>query len=312
MPVAIPASVAHVFDRVLAEDPDREALVTRTARCTYAELDRLADRAAHALAGLGVGPGDRIGASLPNEIDVVAAFHGAMRLGAVWVGVNRAFAPPEKAFILDDAGASLFLVDEPVPGVAPRTVLLDEWQAAMTAADEGPRRAAVDPLAPAGIAYTSGTTGHPKGAVHSQRNLLVPGAVLVESRGYGPDLRKGDCLPLTILNMMVLTTLLVAQAGGTCIVMDRLDPEGVADWIRDHRVTTWNGPPALLHGLATNDAVRPEDLAGLDEVWTGGADCPAAIQQQFEAKFGHPVLATYGLSEAPTVVTIDPRGGPHV
>ena len=73
----------------------------------------------------------------------------------------------------------------------------------------------VDPYAPAGIAYTSGTTGHPKGAVHSQWNLLVPGAVLVETRGYGPDLRKGDCLPLTILNMMVLTTLLVAQAGGT-------------------------------------------------------------------------------------------------
>ena len=312
MPGAVPKSIAQVLDRVLAEDPDREALVTRSSRLTYADLDRLADRAAHALAGLGVAAGDRVGASLPNEVDVVAAFHGAMRLGAVWVGVNRAFAPPEKAFILEDSGASILLAEEAVPGLSQRLVLLDEWQAALKEASEEPRRTAVDPHAPAGIAYTSGTTGHPKGAVHSQWNLLVPGAVLVESRGYGPDLRKGDCLPLTILNMVVLTTLLVAQAGGTCIVMDRLDPEGVAEWIRAERVTTWNGPPALLHGLATSDAVAAADLASLDEVWTGGADCPAAIQQAFRDKFGQEVLATYGLSEAPTVVTIDPRGGPHV
>ncbi len=312
MPVSVPRSVAQVFERALEEDPDREALVTRSQRLTYAELDALADRAAGALAGLGVSSGDRVGASLPNDVDVVAAFHGAMRLGAIWVGINRALAPPEKAFMLDDAGASLFLCDEAVPGVSPRTVTVEEWRAAVANAHGDHVRPRIDPFAPAGIAYTSGTTGHPKGAVHSQWNLLVPGAALVDSRGYGPDLRKGDCLPLTILNMVVLTTLLVAEAGGTCIVMDRIDPEGVAEWIRSERVTTWNGPPALLHGLATNDAVAPGDLASVDEVWTGGADCPAAIQSMFEAKFGHSVLATYGLSEAPTVVTIDPRGGPHV
>src|SRR4030095_2830979 len=99
----------------------------------------------------------------------------------------------------------------------------------------GPRGGAVGaapaPSAPAGIAYTSGTTGHPKGAVHSQHNLLLPGAALVASRGYGPELRKGDCFPLTILNLQVLTTLLVGQAGGTTILMDRIDAEGVAEWI---------------------------------------------------------------------------------
>jgi len=307
-----PASVARVFDLVLAEDPGREALVTRTRRLSYAELDALADRAAHALRGLGVGPGDRVAASLPNEADVVVAFHGTMRLGAVWVGVNRALAPPEKAFMLADCGASVFLCDDDVPGVDVRTITVSEWQGAVAAAPDSALGIDVDPFAPAGIAYTSGTTGHPKGAVHSQWNLLLPGAVLVETRGYGPDLRKGDCLPLTILNMMVLTTLLVAQAGGCSIVMDRIDPEGVAAWVRNERVTTWNGPPALLHGLATNDAVAAADLATLDEVWTGGADCPEAIRSAFEAKFGQPVLATYGLSEAPTVVAIDPRDGRHV
>src|SRR5437899_2881607 len=98
-----PASIAHVFERALAEGADREALVTRSQRLTYRELDALADRAARALLGFGVRPGDRVAASLPNEVDIVAAFHGAMRIGAVWVGVNRALAWPEKAYILGDS-----------------------------------------------------------------------------------------------------------------------------------------------------------------------------------------------------------------
>lgn len=314
---AIPASVERVFDRALAEDPGREALVTRSGRLTYSQFDALANRAAHALRAMGVSQGDRVAACLPNDLDVVAAFHGAMRLGAIWVGINRVLAPPERAYILDDSGASLYLTesvnaDNRNAVVSVHRIGVGEWREALRAADEEPVGVDIDPHAPAGIAYTSGTTGRPKGAAHSQYGLLTPGAVLVASRGYGSDLRKGDCLPLTILNMLVLTTLLVAQAGGTCVVMDRLDPEGVAEWIRDERVTTWNGPPALLHGLASNHAVTPADLASLDEVWTGGADCPESIRTAFETKFGQQVLATYGLTEAPTVVSIDPREGPHV
>ena len=95
--------------------------------------------------------------------------------------------------------------------------------------------------------------------------------------------------------------------------MDRLDAEGVAEWIRTEQVTTWNGPPALLHSLATNDAVAADPISPRsNEVWTGGADCPETIRSMFEAKFGLPVLATYGLSEAPTVVAIDGRDGQHV
>lgn len=312
MQPAVPASVAQVFDRALAEDRDREALVTRSRRLTYGQLDRLANQAAHALKAMGVGPGDRVAASWPNEADVVVAFHGAMRLGAVWVGVNRALAAPEKQYLVDDSEASLLLTDEALPGAAVPLVTTAEWQAAVSAASAEPAGVAVDPHAPAGIAYTSGTTGHPKGAVHSQWNLLLPGAMLVTTRGYDASLRKGDCFPFTVLNMAVLTTLLASQAGGCSVVMDRIDAEGVAEWIRTERVTTWNGPPALLHSLATNDAVAASDLSTLNEVWTGGGDCPEAIRSMFETKFGLPVLATYGLSEAPTVVSIDPIGGPHV
>lgn len=305
----MPTTVARVLDRALADDPDREALLARDGRLTYAELDRLADRAAHAWRAHGVEPGDRVAVSLPNETSIVVAFHGAMRLGAIWVGVNRNLAPPEKRWLLADSRASVLLTDDPLEAAGTRVVDLDGWRAAIEAADDGPLGVDVDPHAPAGIAYTSGTTGRPKGAVHSQHGLLLPGAVLVETRGYGPELRKGDCFPFTILNLAVLTTLLVSQAGGTCVLMDRIDAEGVAEWIRRERVTTWNGPPALLHTLAHAEEIDVAALASLDEVWTGGADCPEVIRSAFRSRFGLPVLATYGLTEAPSVVAIDDRGG---
>lgn len=306
-----PPSIPRVLDDALASDAGHPALVTRTGTLTYAELDAAADRAAVAWWDLGVRPGDRVAASLPNDTPVVVAFHGAMRIGAIWLGINRALAPPEQRFQLDDTGASVLLSDTPPDDIEAIAVPTDDWGEMVRTADGDAPDVEIDPDAPAGIAYTSGTTGRPKGALHSQRGLLTPGAVLVESRGYDRTLRKGDCFPFTILNMAVLTTLLVSQAGGTSILMDRIDAEGVAEWIRDHDVNVWNGPPALLHSLAEFDTVAPDDLASLREVWTGGADCPEVIRSAFHEKFGHQVLATYGLSEAPTVVAIDPVGGPH-
>lgn len=306
-----PIAVVDVFAGALADRPDHEALVTRSTRLTYAELDDACARAAGALRDLGVSAGDRVAASLPNEAEIVLAFHGAMRLGAVWVGINQALAPPEKQFLLEDAGAALLLSDDEAE-FGGRRVGADELRAAIDGASPVRDLRPVDPDIPAALAYTSGTTGRPKGAIHSQRNLLLPGRVLVETRGWDHTLRKGDCLPLTIVNMIVLTTLLAAQAQGTCVVMDQLFAEGVADWIERERVTVWNGPPALLHSLVTSDEVRPEALASLDEVWSGGSDLPEALRERFAATFDKPLIGTYGLSEAPTVVSIDPPGGDHV
>ena len=293
--LAMAETIARVLDRPLAQRPEAEAVVGRSGRLTYRELDAAADRAAGALASLGLETGDHVAVSLPNDLDVVVAFHGAMRLGLVWIGLNTALAAPEKAHIVADSNAR-FVLDDTV-----------DWTGAMNAAAPIPA-VDVDPHAPAGIAYTSGTTGLPRGVVHSQHNLLLPGEVLVKTRGYDETLRKGDCLPLTILNLMVLTTLLTAQAGGCCVVMDRRDGDGVLDWIRDEYVTVWNGVPTQLFDLARKHADRRADMATLTEVWSGGGDCSDALRTEFEEAFGLPVRATYGLTEAPTVVAIDPPG----
>src|SRR5262245_8885004 len=312
MATRVPTSIASVLDDALQRDPDHEAIVARSGRLSYAQLDRRANQSARALAELGVEPRDRVAVSLPNDLDIVSAFHGAMRLGAIWVGINRALAPPEVEYILRDTSASLAIVDDDIVDPPQDRVARHAWVALVDGQDGAAIRNDIDALAPAAIAYTSGTTGRPKGVVHSQHSLLVPGAATVASRQYGPDLRKGDCLPLTILNLLALTTLLVAQAGGTCVIMDRIDADGVAAWIREEQITAWNGVPAILYDMVHGSTVTPSDLASLDDLWSGGADCPESLRSAFAAKFDVPLRTTYGLTEAPSLVAIDPRGGGHV
>jgi acyl-CoA synthetase (AMP-forming)/AMP-acid ligase II len=298
------ATIAHVLDAPLAARPDEPAVVARSGSLTYRQLHAEADAAAAALWARGVRPGDRVAACLPNDLDVVTAFHGTQRIGAVWVGIGEALTEVEQRALADDCAATVVLAG-PQCKLADSTVVTSgAWSDLRTNAPSAPT-IDTDPGAPAGIAYTSGTTGRPKGIVHSQHNLLLPGAVLVSSRGWGPSLRKGDCLPLTILNMLVLSTLLTAQAGGCCVVMDRRDAEGVAEWVAREQVGVWNGAPAQLYDLARRTEL---DLSSLTEIWCGGGDCSDQLRAAFHSAHGQHLRATYGLTEAPTVVSIDPVG----
>ena len=296
-------SLARVLDRALARDPEAPAVQAASGIWSYAELDEQANRAAGALWSLGVRPGHRVAACLPNDLDIVAAFHGAQRIGAVWTGIGEALAAGEQEDLVDLVGATVVLGGARC--AVGSAVGLDRWRTLLGRAEPAPG-VDVDPDAPAGIGFTSGTSGRPKAVVHSGRNLLLPGAALVATRGWGPELRKGDSFPFTILNLMVLSTLLTAQAGGCAVVMDRRDVNGVADWIAAARVTVWNGAPAQLYDLARRPGAG---LGSLREVWSGGSDTPDALRRAFADTHGLVPRATYGLTEAPTVVSIDPADG---
>ncbi|TQS43350.1 class I adenylate-forming enzyme family protein [Cryptosporangium phraense] len=294
-------SIAEVLDEALARNAHAPAVRAASGVWSYADLDEQAHRAAGALWSLGVRPGDRVAACLPNDLDIVAAFHGTQRIGAIWAGVGEALAAAEQAELAGLIAPALVLAG---PRCHLAGVDVARWRTLLADAAPAPRLEP-DVDAPAGIAFTSGTSGRPKAVVHSQRNLLLPGAALVASRGWGPDLRKGDSFPFTILNLMVLSTLLVPQAGGCAVVMDRRDVDGVAEWIGAAGVTVWNGAPAQLHDLVR----RPDaPLGSLTEVWSGGSDTPDVLRTEFARVHGLVPRATYGLTEAPTVVSIDPPG----
>ncbi|WP_232236194.1 class I adenylate-forming enzyme family protein [Nocardia sp. BMG51109] len=303
-PPGPPRPIARVLDAALAARPDAPAVEAASGAWSYAELDEQAERAAGALWSLGARPGDRVAACLPNDLDIVAAFHGAQRIGAVWAGIGEALSGSEQRHLADLIDPAVVLAGARCRVESPATVDPERWASLLGAGSQAPH-VDHDIDAPAGIAFTSGTSGQPKAVVHSQRNLMLPGAALVATRGWGPDLRKGDSFPFTVLNMLVLSTLLTAQAGGCAVVMDRRDVDGVAEWIAAHRVTVWNGAPAQLYDLARQPHL---DLGSLREVWSGASDTPDSVRTAFAEAHGPVPRATYGLTEAPTVVSIDPPG----
>jgi long-chain acyl-CoA synthetase len=319
----IPRQVGDALDAGLASDPDKEAVVGSDQRLSYRQLDRAIDSAASTLYRLGVRINDPVAVSLPNRAEIVVIFYALARLGAVFVGINRGLAPPEKAYILSNCKAGTLVADaetaESLRELSQVGIVEcndddrpGTWREGGSSDPGGYPRPLCSPDDAVGLAYTSGTTGRPKGVIHSHRNLLLPGAALIADRRYGPDLRRGDCAALTILNLQITSTLLSAQARGTQIVMDRVDPVGIASWIRGERVNSWFGVPTMIHGLAASEEVQVDDLRGLIDVWTGGSDISPSVRRAFEDRFDLRVHATYGMTEVPTVVTIESRHHPAV
>jgi len=318
LPGGGPQGTAEVIDRWVAAKPDREALVGRSGRLTFAELDRAANRAANALATLGVEPGARVAVCLPNDVQLPVLFLATQRLGALWVGVNRQLAPPEKAYLLRDAGALVFVALESAAREIEAQPDLPElehvivvspgaadcaWAARCAAASAARPLGAHDAFAPAAIAYTSGTTGFPKGAVHSAHNLLLPGTISHLTRRVPEGTRQGAVLPLTILNLIVLEVLAPWLDGRTVVAIDRTDPLGLAEWIRSERVGAFSGVPTIYHDLLTHPDVRPADLVSLVAPGVGGSDVPPEVVRLYRERFGRGVGIGYGMTEAPTGVT---------
>jgi acyl-CoA synthetase (AMP-forming)/AMP-acid ligase II len=310
-PRPIPNTAASVSDLVdlAAERGSGPALRDRRSSFSYAELRDAVDRAAATLHQAGIRPFDRVAVSLPNVSDLVVAFLATMRLGAIWVGINTHLAPPEKRFLIDDSDASLLiataeaatavLADRDIAAIVVEVAEPGSWWREADPADRP--RVSVDPFAPAAIAYTSGTTGTPKGVVHSQHNMLLPGAVMM--RRDPRALTQGVCLPLTILNMQVLATVQTLLSGGVIVPMDRIDAVGVAEWIREFGVERMYSTPPTVYDLLTRPDIDPASIATLTHLGVGGAKCPQGLRERYRERFGSDFGFGYGLTEAPTSVT---------
>jgi acyl-CoA synthetase (AMP-forming)/AMP-acid ligase II len=325
-----PTSIADILARWVQETPDALASIGRFERLTYAELDRAVDGACAFLASRGVSVGDRVAATSGNHTDIVTAFLAVQRLGAIWVGINRNTAPGEKKYLLGDSGARLYLADataaEQARGIQAALPELDDiidmepgnedsaWRTGVRAHQGAPKPdVSIDAWAPAGIAYTSGTTGFPKGVVHSQHTMLLAAWVAnVNSGELGPDTVRGTALPITIQNLMILGPVAAFSIGARHVCMDRIDAQGVADWIEAEGVTVTSLVPTVVQDLLTLPSIRPEALKSMRNLVTGAATVPQTLPALYQARFGKRLGVGYGITESPTGVASTHENSPSV
>lgn len=325
IPVGAP-TVAQGLDRALAERPEAEALVGRFVRLSFAELEDEINAAAAFIASYGIAKGDRVAASTANHTDIVVAFFAVQRLGAIWVGMNRRYARQEKRFLLEDAGVRLMLADnegiEQMDSIAAEIgcVLVgmepgdaaSEWRKGLDAHSGAARPVVdIDPHAPAAIAYTSGTTGFPKGAVHSQHTIMTAAAASSLQVAEESSI-LGTALPLTILNLMILGPVTTAILRCAHVCMDRVDALGSAEWIGKEKISSMSCAPTTAFDMLTNPEIAPASLASLTRLSVGGATVPERLPELYRERFGALPKVGYGLTEAPTGVASSSDKTPRV
>ncbi len=298
------SSVAQILEIGIASQPDQAALVDGERSWTYRQLDTVVNAAAHSLAVRDVGVGDRIVWCLPNSAELIIGFLATCRLGAIWAGVNPSSPATEQNRVLADLDPTL-CIGTATAGAVSIVDLALEW------ADSRPQSSLpVDPHAPGAIAYTSGSTGEPKGVVHSQHNLLSQAAASIATDQRLDDERHGSPLSLSILNIMVLGPITAFARAASYHVLTSTRSRDFAHDVDKEQVTHTLVVPTMVHDLVERDDVSSEQLATLRTVLIGGSNAPPALRRRFHARFGVRAVASYGLSEAPGGVVREPTGVP--
>ena len=300
---------------------DAVCLVARGEPVTYGEVREQAARLRAGLVHLGLDPGDRVGIVCANTPSFVEAWLGVLGAGLVAVPLNPASPARElsrelasigaRAVVVGPAGVAPFSgvdraalpvlehVIECRGGDLPGSVALDDLVAPPTEiVDRGDDDLAV-------LMFTSGTAGAPKAAMLTHGNLLANlGQVQsVPAAARGADDVGFGLLPMFHifgLNVVLNTTLLT---GSRIVLVERFDPHGTFELIREHGITTMTGPPTMWAALAAVPDAPADAFAGVRIAASGAAKLPVEVAERLEARFGLHLGEGYGLTESSPVVT---------
>jgi long-chain acyl-CoA synthetase len=309
-------NLALAFAQSARSDLSKTALFWGDVRFSYGQFwEQTLGVAQRLQSSLGVRRGDRVGLWLRNCPEFVPVLFGIWQAGAVAVPINNFLKPAEVQFILADAGIETVILDESMkdgfaklaserPGLKAFFVESMAGQAGQGTA----ARADMEERDLAVIVYTSGTTGHPKGAMLSHGNLLANvESCRQELEAVGED-RFVVLLPMFHSFMFTVGVLLPMLIGGSIVLIKTLHPpKNIVMEIIQHRATLLPAVPQFFRALAHSTA--PVELP-LRVCVSGGAPLPAETLREFTARFPMPLLEGYGLSEASPVVSFTPIRGP--
>lgn len=272
---------------------------------TAGDLDRASRRVAARLAGAGLRAGDRILMSAGTSVELALAHVAALRLGLVVVPTNTAYRQREITHLVGDAEPAAAVVDDPdreawIRRAAPATLVvgpdvdLPDPDAGASVLDANGLEAA-GPDDAAIIGYTSGTTGAPKGAVLSHRNLLASSESVRIAWRWTADDRLVLALPLFHIHGLGVGLHGTLLAGGSAVLLPRFDPDAVFDAIAAHDATLFFGVPTMYARLAAS--ARLPELGRLRLCVSGSAPLPPALFDRIAAGCGQRVLERYGMTE---------------
>ncbi len=310
------------FDEFLShwagERPDRVALREEDRVYSYADLDDLTARVAAALLGAGLGKGDRIAWIGKNSDLYFILFYGAARAGIVMAPIGWRLSPAEWAFIVNDTQAKMVFAGPGFEGLADQLAgrLTNDpaiiAAAAAWAMIEGATRAPFEPSAVDDAVlqlYTSGTTGNPKGAVLSNRNLFAlrkhSGELDMPYTKWEDDEAVLVAMPCAHIGGTGLGIMALA-AGLPGVVLAEFNPDGVFDAVEQHGVTRFFMVPAALQMLLMHPRCASVDYSRLKYILYGAAPIPLELLRQCIQMFGAQFIQAYGMTETTGTISMLP------
>ena len=334
-------NLSSVLEHRARLTPDRVAIVCGTQQLTYGELDAQAHRVAAGLHAIGIRAGDHVALSCPNVPWFPIAYFGILKSGAAVVPINVLLKPREIAYHLRDSGAKAVLAFDGTPelpiGDMVKAACVDAQCAHFIGMPSGvssllrddpqfhpPRR---EPDDTAVILYTSGTTGHPKGAELTHANMVInamtshdmfrpafDGALSPERTDTGATRgtpQHTALVTLPLFHSTAQTCLMNAglYGGFRLVLLARFEPAAVLDAFAREQVGLWIGVPTMYWTLLQHARSTGADVsraaASLRLCVSGGAPMPLQVLRDFEQTFGVRILEGYGLSETAPVVSFN-------
>jgi fatty-acyl-CoA synthase len=329
-PALLEETIGANLERTVAAYADREALVECASgrRWTWAELDRAVDAVARGLIGVGVEQGDRVGIWGPNSAEWTLVQLATAKVGAILVNVNPSYRTHEFSYAVNQSGMRLLvsatsfrtsdyraMVEETAAhhDALERVVYLDDpesWAGLVaegervTADELAERQAGLHPDDPINIQYTSGTTGYPKGATLSHRNILNNGYLVGEVCGYTEEDRV--CIPVPFYHCfgMVMGNLACTTHGATMVIpAPGFDPALTLRAVSDERCTSLYGVPTMFIAEWALPDLASYDLTSVRTGIMAGSPCPEEMMKKLISAGIDEMTIAYGMTETSPVST---------
>lgn len=319
-------TIGEVLPAAAATYGDETALVHGERELSFSELNSLAARLASGLSGLGVGAGDIVTLYSENRWEWVVSYYAVARLGAVINPINVMLTPPEVEFVVRDCGAKALLTsgskgsqilgvrdaptlsqmvffddDAVVEGVTGLRALL-----ASVSTEQPP--AVVDPTSLSTICYTSGTTGHPKGAMQSHRAVMLNAAMTAQMHLRTRSDTVVSALPCPhVYGNVVMNSAMMY--GATLVLHTTFVETEILASIERFGATMFEGVPTMFLYLLNHPALDETDLSSLTRCTVGGQTMAVAKMREVEARFGCPLIELWGMTELAGLGTTHPVYG---